>query len=509
MRAAPDRVSVNRVVVVGRDAPLWLAASVVQAALGPSGVTVQAVELPSRLGASDVHATMPAQEALHNMLRIDESALLRATGGSFSLGWNFTDVSGATPAFFHAHGAYGAPIDGRDFFPYWLKARGLGLGVALEDFSLTAVAAKQGRILLPDDAIEAYGRTDYGYHLPAPAYAARLKALALRLGVAVHQAVVAEAVLDPDTGDILALALDDGRRVEGQLFIDATGREGLLIGETLGGARESWRSYFPADRILTASAPRFASIPPYAEVRAWTGGWVGLHPSQARTHVVQAYSSAACGDDEALQAAAKVAGVGLGEAVVRELDPGRRVAAWDRNCVAIGEAACSLDPVHGVDLQAVQLGLVHLLSLFPTGGGDPAIERAEYNDVMRLTFERVRDFQSAYYVLNRYGDSAFWAQARAAAVSPELTHHIETFQARGETPPFEHETFVTDSWRALFTGLGLRPETHGPMIDRTSPDLMKSEFRRILGFVKDQVLAQPTHDLYLESVCQGDGVHGR
>ncbi len=504
MRAAP----VNRVVVVGRDAPLWLAASVVQAALGPSGVTVQAVELPSLLSAGDVHMTMPAQEALHNMLRIDESALLRATGGGFSLGQNFTDVSGATPAFFHAHGAYGAQIDNKDFFPYWLKARGLGLGVALEDFSLTAVAAKQGRILLPDEATETYGRTDYGYHLPALAYAARLKALALRQGVAAHQAVVAEPILDPDTGDILALALDDGRRVEGQLFIDATGREGLLIGGALGVAHESWRPYFPADRVLTASGPRFASIPPYAEVRAWAGGWVGLYPSQARTHVAQVYSSASCGDDEAFEVAARVAGLALDDAVVRTLDPGRRVAAWDRNCVAIGEAACAFDPVHGVDLQAVQLGLVHLLSLFPAGG-DVSVERAEYNDVMRLVFERVRDFQSAHYVLNRYGASAFWTQARAAAVSPDLTHQIETFQARGEMPPFEHETFVTDSWRALFTGHGLIPETHGPMIDRTSPELMKSEFRRILGFVKDQVLAQPTHDLYLESVCQGEAAHGR
>jgi tryptophan halogenase len=504
MRAAP----INRVVVVGRDAALWLTASVVQAALGPSGVTVQAVELPSLLSASDVHATLPAQEALHNMLRLDESALLRATGGGFSLGQNFADVSGATPSFFHAHGAYGAPIDGRDFFAYWLKARGLGLGVALEDFSLTAAAAKQGRILLPDEATEAYGRTDYGYHLPALAYAARLKTLASRQGVATHQAVGVEAILDPETGDILAVALDDGRRVEGQLFVDATGREGRLIGGALGGAEESWRSYFPSDRLLTASAPRFAAIPPYAEVRAWAEGWVGLFPSQARTHVAQVYSSASCGDDEALEAAIKVTGLGLGDAVVRTLDPGRRVAAWDRNCVAIGEAACAFDPVHGVDLQAVQLGLVGLLSLFPTGG-EVSVERAEYNDMTRLSFERVRDFQSAYYALNRHGASAFWARARTATVSPELTHRIETFLARGDMPPFEHETFPTDSWRALFTGHGLRPETHGPMIDRTPPELMKSEFRRILGFVKDQVLRQPTHDLYLESVCQGDGAHGR
>ena len=179
----------SKVVVVGRDAALWLAANVIRAALGPAGVTVQVVELPSLISASDLHAAQPPLEALHNLLRIDESALLRATGGTFSLGQNFTDSAGGASAFFHAQGAYGAPIDGKDFFAYWLKARALGLNVAFEDFCLTAAAAKQGRMLIPDEATEVFGRTDYGYHLPAVAYVASLKALAVRQGVTVHQPV--------------------------------------------------------------------------------------------------------------------------------------------------------------------------------------------------------------------------------------------------------------------------------------------------------------------------------
>lgn len=498
---------ITEVVVVGRDAPLWLSASVLRLALAAAGVTVTAIELPSRLRAADVHTTLPPLEALHSQLRIDESALLRATRGSFSLGQNFTDAVGMTPAFFHAHGSYGAPIDSRDFFPYWLKARGLGLGVALEDFSLTAAAARHGRMLLPDDATEIYGRTDYGYHLPSMVYAKCLKTLALELGVVAHQADAVSAALDPDTGDILALELGDGRRVEGQFFIDATGGEGQLIGAALGVARESWRAHFPADRTLVARGPGFASIPAYAEVRAWAKGWVGLYPSQAETHVVQTYSSALCGDDEALQAAATVSGVRLGDAAVSMSDPGRRVSAWERNCVAIGEAACAFDPIHGVDLQAVQVGLVHLLGLFPAGEGFSA-ERAEYNQIARELFERLRDFQSAHYVLNRYGASAFWTQARQAKASADLTHKIETFRARGEVPPFENETFLLDSWRALFVGHGLTPETYNPTIDRTPPETMKGEFRRILGFIKDQVLKQPSHDLYLESFCRREDARG-
>ena len=499
----------SKVVVVGRDAPLWLAASVIQAALGPAGVTVQAVELPSLLRGPDIHVTQPPLEALHNLLRIDESALLRATGGAFSLGQNFTDAASGAPAFFHAQGSYGAPIDGKDFFPYWLKARSLGLGVALEDFCLTAAAAKQGRMLIPDEATEVFGRTDYGYHLPAVAYAASLKALAVRQGVTIHPAQAIDAVLDPDTGDILALDLGDGRQVEGEFFIDATGGEGALIGAALGVARDSWRGHFPVDRVLTATGPAFASIPAYAEVRAWAKGWVGLYPGQTRTHVVQAYSSADGSDDEALQAAATISGLALDDAVVGASDPGRRVSAWSRNCVAIGEAACAFDSLHGVDLLAVQLGLIHLLGLFPASA-DYAAERAGYNTLMASIHERIRDFQSAHYVLNRYGPSAFWTGARQATASPELAHKIATFQARGEIPPLEDEVFVRDSWQALLVGHGLAPQSHLPMIDRTAPEVMKNEFRRILGFIKDEVLKQPTHDLYLESFCGRESLaHGR
>jgi tryptophan halogenase len=54
----------------------------------------------------------------------------------------------------------------------FLRALGEGAGLRpatlpLDDFSLTAAAARQGRLMLPDEENEIYGRCDYGYHLPA------------------------------------------------------------------------------------------------------------------------------------------------------------------------------------------------------------------------------------------------------------------------------------------------------------------------------------------------------
>ena len=69
----------RELVIVGRDAPVWLSACVMQYALGPAGVNVTVVELPPLAQAADLCISLPALEALHSRLRIDEARLISAT----------------------------------------------------------------------------------------------------------------------------------------------------------------------------------------------------------------------------------------------------------------------------------------------------------------------------------------------------------------------------------------------------------------------------------------------
>jgi tryptophan halogenase len=170
----------------------------------------------------------------------------------------------------------------------------------------------------------------------------------------------------------------------------------------------------------------------------------------------------------------------------------------------VGEAACVFDPLHFLELHAVQTGLVHLLPLFPVQS-DCSVERDEYNKNVRSAFERMRDFQSAHYRLNRYGDSPFWAKARGANPSAELAHKMDAFRARGETVDFEDEAFTIDDWQALFIGHGLIPESHDPAVDRTPPELLKSEFARIRGFIAQKVGEQRSHAEYLRELGRVSG----
>ncbi|WP_395397699.1 tryptophan 7-halogenase [Novosphingobium sp. BL-8A] len=487
----------TRLVLVGHDAPLWLAAAVLHRALPPGSMGLTVIALPEEDGPAKVYATQPPLESLHTRIGLDEGALLAATGGTFSAGQNVTGP-GSRP-FFHAWAAYGAPIEGQTFFPQWLRARADGMSADLQQFCPGAIAAINGRMMLPGAESARFGRCDYGYHVQANAYADLLRGHVERSGCAVHSVEQAHPVLTTDGEAIAAIRLDDGGIIEGDLFIDLTQDARLL--HDLPGARRIAAEDGSATRSLTALAPPFTRIPAFAELRAGPGGWLRLKPTRSATGV-EYHFDAAEDDSAALEAAGRLAGCARLDGVsfqTREM--GRFDRPWVSNCIAMGGAAEQFDCFHDVELHAVQLGLVHFLALLPTGP-DRTAAREEYNRVLASSFARIRDFQHAFRALAPW-PGAFWDKARVAPISDELAHRIALFRARGEVPPHEDESFSEDSWRVMLTGLGIMPETWPPAADRLDPAQLRDGLRTMLQFIRDAVLAQPDHARCLPALIPG------
>ncbi len=481
----------EKVVIVGRDAPLWLSALALYRALTPSRVTVEVIELPGRVRASDIHATLPALEAFHRQLGLDEHALLSRTGGSFSLGQSFQGFAGDDGAFFHPYGSHGFPVTthGAAFLHYVTRARRQGLGAAFEDFSLTAAAAKQGRFVVPDDETEAFARSDYGYHLPAKAYTAALAEAVRAEGIAIHPAT--QVMVERQDGDIAAV-----NGINGDLFIDVSGAESVLLRGALDAPFESWRRWFPADRVLTALGPRLRILPPYARIQALDNGTLSLFSAQDATRVTYVFASQGESDDQALKSA-MTSRLRLGDITVTALEPGCS-EPWVGNVIGIGEAACIFDPIDSVALHAVQVGLIHLLGLFPRARRHLP-ERAEYNRRMQQMFERARDFQLTHYALNRR-PSAFWQKA-SRDLPEDLCGRLEAFAVAGQVPLFDEDTFETDSWNAVLLGHGLSPETYDPAADLAADHVLMDHFRRIFSGIRQHVERAPSHDEYLGIFC--------
>ena len=458
---------VESVAVVGRDAPLWLAAAALQRALGRTGLRVHAVELESRLAEVDAYAAVPTLGSMHRLLGLDERLVLEVCRGVPMVAQRFSNWAKSAPPFLLAYDDE-PPADELAFVQYWTKGMLEGLRVGYDDFSLGSAAARLNAVPVPGEETAPLSAS-YGYHLHAPAYAELAKQLALRLGVEIATAGVRRVEASGDR--IEGIDLADGTRIDADLYIDASRGDAALLSRLASAKFESWREWLPCDRMLAASGPRLPQLPAFSQISAFRGGWVGQFPLQDRTAIAAVYNSAAISDSEVVELAGVIARSPItGEGIVSELRPGMQVSPWIGNCVAIGEAAISVDPIDAVELHVTHGCISHLMTTFPATAGEFA-EADAYNAAVRGFGANLRDFQAAHYLLNRRYDEPMWDEVRNAAAPPGLKRKIDMFSARAIVPLGDEESFQEQSWAALLLGSGVVPQGYDPRVD-SIPDAM-------------------------------------
>ena len=491
---------VERVLVVGRDAAAWIAALAIQRSLGPAGVRVQVLELPSLVQPVDVYPALPAFLALNRLLGIDEADLLSACAGVPVIGQRFSNWARARGGFTLG---YDTPVPtGTDvgFLQYWLKARQEGMRVELEDFSLAAAAAKQGRIPLPTGGKDGLSAAP-GYNVDAPAYVDLLRRKAIATGVGARSGSISDIVRDGER--IEALVLRGGEQIEADLYVDASGADAELTAGLSGGEFSSWSQWLPCDRLLAASAPRLAPLPAFSEISAFRAGWVGLYPLQDRTAVLACYSSSDLSDQEMVERLPILAGFPIdGDAFVTAIRSGIRSRPWLGNSVAIGDAAASLEPLDAVSLHLVHVGVSHLMALFPADAHNMP-EAAVYNRVVASHIANLRDFQAAHYKLNRRYDEPLWDRVREANGPDALDERIRVFARRGTVALREDETFQEQSWSAALIGHGVVPADWDPRVDLVPREQHLERIQQRLRDIAGQVRAMPEVQTYLTTIMAG------
>lgn len=489
---------IRKIVIVGRDAAAWVSASALARSFGPqsAGVEVELVELASKLRPEDVFVTLPAQQALHRMLGLDEIRLLRACAGLYVLGQRFSNWSGAAPPFLHAYDTHGITFRDVGFFQYWLKAHASGLKVPLEEFSLGAVAAKQGRFVVFNKSTEVFSNATYGYHLSAIPYLHAIGKSALATGL--KHTVGEIGAVRHRAGRIESVTLTDGTVIEGDLFVDASGPEGCLIRYVEQDNFESWQAWLPCDRVMTASGPVLNPVPAFSQISAFRQGWLGIYPLMNRTGLSAAYASQYMTDDDALRTMSALSGLRLeGDAVATAIATGRRRQAWIGNCVAVGDTAVMPDPLDAVDLHPLHMGVSYLVSLLPVDR-DSMPEAAIYNTKIALHAAGVRDFQISHYKLNRRFDDPFWDAVRDADVPDTLASKLRLFESRGIVQIEEDETFQEENWTSIFVGHTVIPKSWNPLVDRIPEQEQIANLQRMLKFIASEVHAMPSLQAHLE-----------
>jgi tryptophan halogenase len=340
----------------------------------------------------------------------------------------------------------------------------------------------------------------YGYNLDASIYAEALRQLVIKRGAQTLSGRIADVKLDGYR--IASVELEGGESIEADLFVDASGAERLLITRMPGAQFKSWRDRFAVDRVLTASGPQFKSLPAFTQISAFRGGWIGIHPLRDRTAMTVVYSSDSVSDQSIIAELPVLARVPVsGEAVVSNLNPGALERAWIGNCVAVGEAAVTIEPVDAIQLHLAQGCISHLVRIFPATA-EQMPEAVAYNQTIEAFASNIADFTQAHYLLNRRFDEPFWDKSREVAPTPTLRGKMDLFSARGEVALRDNETFSEQNWTLLFLGGGIEPDGYDPRIDLLPDQQLIAKVQQRLRTVAELAKSMPVVDQFVGRVEQ-------
>lgn len=492
----------KEIVIVGGGSAGWMTAAALSSLVDAKDVTITLVE-SDQIGIIGVgEATIPDIIDFNRFLGINEAEFMKATHATFKLGIEFVDWARKGDRYIHPFGSHGVDMKGIDFHQYWLYCRANGDAQPIDEYSLSAVAATHNKFSMPHgDGRSLLSHIRYAYHFDAALYAQFLRRYAESRGVRRIEGKITEVLQAPETGFVTGLKLDNGETVGGELFFDCSGFRALLLEQTLGVPFVDWTHWLPCDAALAVPSEHAGALTPYTRSTAKTAGWQWRIPTQRRTGNGHIYCRAFMSDDEA--EAVLLAGLD-GEALASprpiRFTTGHRRSFWEKNVIAIGLSAGFLEPLESTSIYLIQMGIRRFISLYPNATL-PDVIRAEYNDLMRLNFEQVRDFIILHYNATERDDTPFWNYCRTMDVPETLKRKIALFREGGRVFRYEDELFTRPSWVAVFLGQRIVPQQCDPIVATLPPADVAKSVESMRAAMRNAAQQMPTHEDFIARYC--------
>ena len=462
---------ISRVIIVGGGSAGWLTAGVIAAEHGIDNNAEQAFELVL-IESPDVptigvgEGTWPSMRATLQRIGLSETDFVRECDASFKQGTFFRDwKTGSGETYCHP---FTVPIDYAEtnLAPHWLALTDAPpfADAVTPQTALFADCLAPKQITTPEYAFV----VNYAYHLDAGKFAERLRRHCTeQLGVR-HVAANVTQINAADSGDIRSVTTDRAGDISGDLFIDCTGTNSLLLGEHFKVPFQSQQSCLFNDNALAVQVPytdEDQAIQSCTHATAQTAGWVWDIGLPTRRGIGHVYSSAHISDhaasDQLLAYIEAVAGKDAAAAATpRQIrfQPGHRREFWHRNCVAIGMSSGFIEPLEASALVMIELAAGMIADQLPPTRDVMDIVAKRYNRKFLRHWKQIIEFLKLHYVLSARDDSPYWQENREAASVPEkLGEQLLMWGNRSPWHPDAEavdDLFPTASYQYILYGMG-------------------------------------------------------
>lgn len=405
----------RRFLVVGGGTAGYFAALALRREFPDDAVTlVESSKIPI-VGVGEATTTlMPS--FLHRQLGIDIVELYRAVKPTWKLGIKFE---------------WGLPGDYTFNYPFGScePVDACAHDGSLADQSLVSMLMSRDRAPIVTGADgtpqSLLTTTPFAYHLENRHFVTFLADVARRAGIAHVDAEITSVVTSPDGERVERLLLDDGRSLDADLYVDASGFRALLIERALGSPFVSYASSLFCDSAVVGEVPQTGPIQPYTTAQAMEAGWCWRIPVEGEDHRGYVFSSAHRTVDQARDEMA-ARNPGLRDTWSLRFRSGRHREFWKGNTVAVGNAYGFVEPLESTALHMVIIELAYLAAGL-RASGDGAAARAHANERVGAHWDYLRWFLSLHYRFNRKFDTDFWQDCRArvdvGGFADLLEHH--------------------------------------------------------------------------------------
>jgi tryptophan halogenase len=442
-------VSIRKIVVLGGGSAGFLSALGIAKRL--PGVELVVVR-STKMGVIGVgEGTIPSVvQFLHNFLGIEIGTFTRQVNASIKLGIKY--LWGKRPFF---HYTFSPQLDQRH--PWFPIAKGYfcqddfefaDLNSALMRYDKVSLRARDGRPQM---------NQNFAYHLENRHLVEFFEKLSDEMAIRKIDAVVQSVEEGPQ--GIAALHLDDGRRIEGDLFIDCSGFRAELIGKTLGEPFVDFSNALFCDRAVVGGWARSEDdvYHPYTTAETMDAGWAWKIEHDEIVNRGYVFCSRFLSDEQAVEEFCRKNPKIESPRVIR-FRAGVHRRTWVKNVVAIGNAAGFVEPIEATAIGVICDSVSRLVrGLSASNLGLLDIQRTIFNRIVFKNWEIIRDFIAVHYRFNDRLETPFWEHCLNEVDLGEAQELVDYYREVGPDFGFlrvelKRDFFTAEGYLAMLLG---------------------------------------------------------